>query len=144
LFSPWILPPISFFGALYLAEATLPSVVTARHFDDMGQEKIEMDGRLGRRTPCRCCRRSLHEGESVSAEKITEAAREVRYLKQVSQKCNDRHFSTYQCAEQEFFMFVQELLPRIQSGNCNAEMFTNCRYGRVPLEIGGQSGEFET
>jgi len=80
----------------------------------------------------------------VSVKKILEMGRETWCLKQFSEEGDGGFFKTGERAEQEFFMFVQKFFPRIQRGNCYSEMFTNCRNGRVPLEIGGQSGEFET
>jgi hypothetical protein len=130
------LPPISSFNAFYLAEVTLPNAVVMRHFDDMGLEKIEIGTRSERGTPCRLCRRSLQERESVSTEKIAQTAREPGSIEQVSEKGNGGYFSTHQHTEQELFMFEQAILPRIQSGNCDAEMLTDCRYGSVSFEIG--------
>jgi len=69
----------------------------------------------------------LHERESVPVEKAVEVTREAGGLGQVSEKGSGGFFAALNYAEQELFMFVQALLPRIQSGNCDAEMLTDCR-----------------
>ena len=116
---------------------TLPRTGSTFHFDGMGLEKKEMDTRLGGTAPCRRCRRSLHERESVSVEKAVEVTRKAGRFRQVSEKGSGGFFAALNYAEQEIFMFVQALLPRIQSGNCDAETLADCRDGRVSLEVGG-------
>jgi len=92
---------------------TLPREMAIRHFDGVGLEKIQTDARSWWTAPCRYCRRSLHERESVSVEKAVEVTREAGCLGQVSEKGSGGFFAALNYAEQELFMFAQALLPRI-------------------------------